>query len=122
MTDPYPKEKQLGRAFRKPKRARLTDKQFAVMAAQKMGPCRVCNARTSMMHSHHVVFRGHGGGDVPDNIVPVCPDCHNALHNRAPAIGRLLWSKLSDAEYAYAIMQGGEDYPERAYGISYERD
>lgn len=34
---------------------------------------------------------------------------------------KLLLLTLTDAEYAYMLEQGGEDYPERAYGIRYER-
>jgi hypothetical protein len=36
-------------------------------------------------------------------------------------ICRLLLSRLSDAEYSYMVSKGGDDYAERAYGISYER-
>ena len=30
-------------------------------------------------------------------------------------------SRLSDAEYAYMIDRGGEDYAEQVYGIEYAR-
>ena len=44
-----------------------------------------------------------------------------AIGRRVEAIGRLLLTRLSDAEYAYMVGRGGEDYPERAYGVRYER-
>jgi hypothetical protein len=34
---------------------------------------------------------------------------------------RLLLDNLTDAEYAYMIERGGENYPERAYGLRYRR-
>ena len=53
--------------------------------------------------------------------MPVCWNCHPVIHLRDASFVRRLLGSLSDAEYAYMIERGGEDYPERAYGISYER-
>jgi hypothetical protein len=121
--DPYPKSAQLARGARRYPRKVASPKQWQAIGAAKSGPCRVCSQRGKLgeVFLHHLVFREDFGDDVPDNIVPVCRDCHAALHNRAPAIARLLLTRLTDAEYAYMIDRGGEDYPERAYGISYER-
>ena len=119
---PYSKAKQLARGERRYRRKVASPKQWQALSAQKGGPCRVCSARIpTYLELHHLVTREDHGDDVADNLVPVCFECHQALHKRAPAIARLLLSRLSDAEYAYMIQRGGEDYPERAYGISYER-
>jgi hypothetical protein len=120
---PFPKSKQLARGERRYRRKVASPKQWAALWAAKRGPCRVCTAYSfdSVIDPHHLVFREDRGDDVPDNIVPLCRGCHEALHRRAPAIARLLLSRLSDAEYAYMIDRGGEDYPERAYGIVYAR-
>lgn len=120
MTDakPYPKSSQLARDWT-PFRARAHE--WATLRRQKMGPCRVCSKRYPEPDLHHVVRRGHGGDDWPDNLVPLCRDCHAAAHNRSETVGRLLLSRLSGAEYAYMVERGGEDYPERAYGIRYQR-
>jgi cytochrome c553 len=91
---------------------------------EKGGPCRICADRrpsAPYFALHHLVTREDFGDDVAANLVPVCGPCHEALHNRAPAICRLLLSRLSDAEYSYMVSKGGEDYAERAYGIRYER-
>src|SRR5690349_10190101 len=120
---PFPKSKQLHRGERRYRRKVASPKQWQAIWEAKRGPCRACSFRApAAIDPHHLVLREHGGDDVPDNIVPVCRRCHEALHNRAPAIARLLLTRLSDAEYAYMVERGGEDYAERAYGIEYGRE
>jgi len=48
-------------------------------------------------------------------------DEHDDVHRRVRTAAYALLSTLTDAEYAYMIQRGGEDYPERAYGIEYAR-
>jgi hypothetical protein len=46
--------------------------------------CIKCNIETDDLHYHHIVFRSAGGLDDPDNLLPLCFDCHvgnNAIHN-----------------------------------------
>lgn len=31
-------------------------------------------------HAHHVISRGAGGGDVPENVMPLCVEHHNQWH------------------------------------------
>ena len=31
---------------------------------------------------HHVLLKSQGGDDVPANLVPLCRECHGALHGR----------------------------------------
>jgi 5-methylcytosine-specific restriction endonuclease McrA len=38
--------------------------------------------RRSSLHSHHVVYRSHGGNDVSQNLITLCNTCHDAVHNR----------------------------------------
>jgi hypothetical protein len=118
---PYPKAVQLSAARKPYRRVVRSRKGWEALYADKGGPCRVCSKRSSLIVLHHLVKRSDGGDDLADNLVPVCHDDHAALHNRAPAIARLLLSRLSDAEYAYMVTRGGEDYAERVYGVSYER-
>ena len=117
---PYPKEAQLARGPKRYPRKVATKKGWERITAQKMGPCRVCVSREHVQ-LHHLVFRGHFGDDLADNIVPVCDLCHQALHERRAQIARLLLTRLSDAEYSYMVTRGGEDYAERTYGIEYGR-
>lgn len=125
MTDnvhPFPKSLQLARGERRYRRKVASAKQWQAISAAKMGPCRVCwNRLPTFMQLHHLVSREDHGDDVADNLVPVCGECHDAITRRVETISRLLLSRLSDAEYAYMIGKGGEDYPERAYGIDYSR-
>lgn len=120
---PFPKSAQLARGPKRYRRKVASPKQWQAIWAAKAGPCRVCSDRSfqGVIDPHHLVFREDFGDDVPDNIVPLCRGCHEALHKRAPAIARLLLAKLSDAEFAYMIERGGESYPERVYGIDYAR-
>lgn len=124
---PYPKSAQLARGERRYRRKVASPKQWQAIIAAKQGPCRVCrDAGTngsvhSLIQFHHIVSREDHGDDVADNIVPLCETCHPKVTRRVAETCRILLSRLSDAEYVYMIVRGGEDYPERAYGVSYER-
>ena len=122
---PHPKTRARG-----PKRYRrhvASPKQWAAIQTAKLGPCRVCGSHATngrvfgKIHLHHVVSREDFGDDYAVNIVPLCPDCHDAVTRRVPQACRALLLTLTDAEYAYMIERGGENYPERAYGLKYER-
>jgi len=44
--------------------------------------CRVPGCRAyGPLHLHHIVFRSHGGGDEPENLVSLCDFHHKALHD-----------------------------------------
>ena len=127
---PDPKARTLPRGQRRYRRKVASPKQWQAIIAAKQGPCRVCtlpqlNGATThasrRIQLHHIVARDHSGDDVPDNIVPLCPECHHRVTIRASLECRELLECLTDAEYAYMIERGGEDYPERAYGIEYRR-
>ncbi len=124
---PYPKEKQLARGERRYRRKVASPKQWQAIIAAKQGPCRICGAEASNgrlhghIHLHHIVPRDLGGDDLPDNIVPLCPDCHDRVTRREADTCCLLVFRLADAEYAYAVGKLGEQVWERAYGIRYAR-
>jgi 5-methylcytosine-specific restriction endonuclease McrA len=120
---PYPKDVQLARGERRYRRRVASGKRWQQLWDEKRGPCRICGDRVaSLMELHHLVFRSHFGDDVADNLVPLCSGCHCAITlRRSESAAKRLLLSLSDAEYAYMIMRGGEDYPERAYGIEYRR-
>jgi hypothetical protein len=123
LPDPKP-----ARTPRKPYRRQVASrKQWARIAAEKLGPCRVCgsveNGRVeSKIQLHHVVSRSHGGADTMDNIVPLCLTCHDRVTQREPLPCYGLLVSLSDAEYAHMVSRGGEDYPWRVYGLRYSRE
>lgn len=47
--------------------------------------CYVCEEKFPSIHQHvhHKVPRSLGGKDTPDNLVELCPQCHDLLHNIA---------------------------------------
>lgn len=47
--------------------------------------CYVCQTLFPVMHRHvhHKVPRASGGPDTPENLVELCPGCHDALHSVA---------------------------------------
>ena len=124
---PDPKSRTLTRSRPKYRRIVAGPKRWQVIADEKLGPCRVCGAQGSngTLHGkiqlHHIVSREDHGDDVPENIVPLCPHDHARVTQRDPGVALVMLLSLSDAEYAYMIERGGENYPERAYGLKYER-
>ena len=125
MTDdvtPFPRAVQLARGERRYRRKVASPKQWQALAMQKYGPCRACgDPKPFYLELHHLVSRQDHGDDVADNLVPLCRECHRSVTERDKAATYFLLVGLSDAEYAYMVQRGGEDYAERAYGISYER-
>ena len=43
--------------------------------------CQKCKTKKGKLHVHHVVFRSNGGTDSPENLIVLCSDCHEKLHN-----------------------------------------
>lgn len=123
---PFTKEQQLaGHAKKKYRRAVASRKQWEALRAEKAGPCRCCGlgaAGSLGMQLHHVVPRTTPwfGDDTADNLVPLDDACHDAVTRRDPRFVRLLLETLTDAEYAYAVQRGGEDFFARYYRVEYQ--
>lgn len=71
--------------------------------------CRACGRKTNpddvgllRGHRHHIVYRSAGGKDVSENVVTLCPACHNAEHKNELQIHGdandclLFWKKDDD--------------------------
>ena len=43
--------------------------------------CHKCKTKKGKLHVHHVIFRSNGGTDSPENLIVLCSDCHEKLHN-----------------------------------------
>jgi 5-methylcytosine-specific restriction endonuclease McrA len=43
-----------------------------------------CQACGGMQHLqvHHLKFRSHSGGDVEQNLITLCAECHSHLHSK----------------------------------------
>ena len=48
---------------------------------QKPAPFLSANAEP-YLESHHVTWLSHGGDDLPNNVVALCPNCHRKMHIR----------------------------------------
>lgn len=59
----------------------------AVSAARKTF-CQICG-RTQGLHNHHIIYRSHGGGDDPNNLITLCFECHDKVHRRVISIDQL---------------------------------
>jgi hypothetical protein len=42
--------------------------------------CQTCKKRHVRLEAHHIVFRSHGGKDTLDNLLTLCEECHDHLH------------------------------------------
>ena len=42
--------------------------------------CRRCGADDRTIQAHHIVPRGAGGPDVPENLITLCRPCHGVMH------------------------------------------
>lgn len=43
--------------------------------------CPGCKSRNNL-HGHHLKFRSEGGDDADYNLLTLCDNCHQALHER----------------------------------------
>ncbi len=124
---PYPKAQQLSRGSRRHWRKVASPKRWQAIIDAKVGPCRVCTdpasngSKFGRVQFHHLIPRSLGGDDAPDNIVPLCPVCHELVTRRGSIACGLLCSSLTDSECAYCVTKFGEGVFERVYGIEYER-
>lgn len=129
---PYSKAEQLSRSpagislpkHRGTHRGRVTasPERWRQIVKAKTGECRCaglggCEGRIEL---HHVRSRAQGGSDTESNVAPLCSFHHARVTRRHPATCKAFLAALTDAEYALAL-EAGEDFFERAYGLSYER-
>lgn len=42
--------------------------------------CQKCKKKNLKLHIHHKVFRSKGGSNSPDNLITLCKQCHEDLH------------------------------------------
>jgi 5-methylcytosine-specific restriction endonuclease McrA len=123
MADPFPKRKQLARPHRRAKRHVATRAEWARIVAEKQGPCRVCcdpghnGSLFGRIQLHHLVPRAQLGDDVPDNIAPLCPECHLRVTARQGIALRALAATLTEAEREYVAGRLGPGGLERLFGV-----
>lgn len=64
------------------------------MKSYRCGCCGEIGSKLSM-HTHHKKPQALGGTDHPSNLVDLCPNCHDALHNAAYKLAN---PKFSDSK------------------------
>jgi hypothetical protein len=62
--------------------------------------CRACGVGN--VDVHHVVHRRLGGDGHPDNLIPLCRDCHQAAHDRK--LDLLPYLTLDEQGYAASLI------------------
>jgi 5-methylcytosine-specific restriction endonuclease McrA len=82
--------------------------------------CRACRRWVYVPHRHHIVSKGQGGDDVPENLIPICAQCHDDLHHHPGILGRRarakIRSNLREEELAYVEQKVGLAWLDRFYG------
>lgn len=48
-------------------------------ATRDMNLCQICGQQANDVH--HIVFRSHGGDDIPQNLICLCRTHHDMAHN-----------------------------------------
>lgn len=43
--------------------------------------CQVCGKKHTRLEVHHIIPRSQGGTDNENNLITLCEDCHEAVHN-----------------------------------------
>lgn len=69
------------KAHRKRELARQRAEAYRAVDLRDRGACRVCGAVSREVHHHHVRYRSLGGRDTPENLLIVCPRCHDDIHS-----------------------------------------
>ena len=57
-----------------PKTPRVSDRK--AFDRCKSSNCEVCGAPTNGIGPHHIITRGAGGSDIPENLIQLCWTCH----------------------------------------------
>ena len=42
--------------------------------------CQMCGSMQNLQ-VHHLKFRSHSGGDVEENLITLCAECHARIHS-----------------------------------------
>ena len=66
-------------------------RQLLYLWKQQDGLCPVCHQKITRLtgwHSHHIVWRTHGGSDTAANRVLLHPNCHRQVHSQALDVAR----------------------------------
>lgn len=74
------------------KKRRIQNK--AVIDACRRPTCEVCG-RPAGGEPHHIITRGAGGPDIPENLIQLCGICHTHAHTGELSREKILWTIAS---------------------------
>ena len=72
-----------------PKAARVQNQ--AVIDACRRPTCEICG-RPAGGEPHHIITRGAGGPDIPENLIQLCRTCHTKAHTGELEKTRIMWA------------------------------
>ena len=55
--------------------------------------CQCCKKKDKILHTHHIIYRSHGGSNKPSNLISICTDCHSHENHQE---GSILWKWMKD--------------------------
>jgi hypothetical protein len=99
--------------------ARVVDKDAGKEKVAREGRCRVTGTPQNLTR-FHLVGRDLGGGDVDENIVPICQPVHDFWEHHKDGkqlFGPMIWGALEDDERAYVLEKKSTDFVRRYYGV-----
>lgn len=70
--------------------------------------CQNCGRGDVELHCHHIVPKSRGGTHRLSNLVTLCKDCHDAVHNKhvvAPTAGEQQQSLISQLMRAWRLFR-----------------
>jgi hypothetical protein len=102
------------------KRVKADPNEWQRLRAEKIALCRVCAEKIGST-LHHLVPKSLGGGDVAENLVPLCGSgtmgCHGLVEAHNMWACDLLGRRLTEAERRYVVDTKGAYYLESRYGV-----
>lgn len=82
--------------------------------------CYVCRDQFPSIHrhTHHKVPQSLGGKDTPDNLVDLCPQCHDLLHSIAYKLVSKKYSISFLEDMSKMVYKGDMSAVQRSMGLS----
>lgn len=93
-----------------PKYKRIVDKK--VIKACRKEYCEVCGMQANI-EPHHIYTVGAGGGDIKENLIQLCTDCHikaHANYSREELLKIVAWREESTVEQIKLINRQAMGY------------
>ena len=67
-------------AYQKGFNYKFSSRREAVLHRDKY-TCQICGKKHTRLEVHHIIYRSQGGTNDEDNLITLCKDCHDALHD-----------------------------------------